>query len=173
MNSELVDRVKTPCVGICSTGIGDSVCRGCKRYTHEVTHWNSYTERQKRLIDQRLSTFLTQIVETKLRVADSALLKWQLITQQISFPSHKNPAIWAYELLRAGASQINDVGQYGLELDAQYRDMDLRELRLAIDAEFFILSQAHYERYFHIELVPEYSQTPDSKADKKEYVEHL
>ncbi|MEC7008614.1 MAG: DUF1289 domain-containing protein, partial [Pseudomonadota bacterium] len=32
--------IKTPCIGVCSTGIGDSVCRGCKRFSHEVIHWN-------------------------------------------------------------------------------------------------------------------------------------
>ncbi|HMW48455.1 MAG TPA: DUF1289 domain-containing protein, partial [Cellvibrionaceae bacterium] len=24
-------QVRTPCIGVCSTGIGDVVCRGCKR----------------------------------------------------------------------------------------------------------------------------------------------
>lgn len=151
MKKELIPRVKTPCVGICSTGIGDSVCRGCKRFAHEVIHWNAYSEAQKRLIDQRLETFLAQIVETKLRVVDPDLLKWHLDVQQIRYPQHKSAAIWAYELLRAGASQIDNLGEYGLEIDAQYRYMDLRALRQAIDAEFYILSEAHYQRYFPLD----------------------
>ena len=53
-------RVKTPCIGVCSTGIGDSVCRGCKRFSHEVIQWNGYTEEQKRIVDQRLSDFLSK-----------------------------------------------------------------------------------------------------------------
>ncbi|MCF8976542.1 DUF1289 domain-containing protein, partial [Pseudomonas edaphica] len=28
--------IKTPCVGLCSTVYGDLVCRGCKRFHHEV-----------------------------------------------------------------------------------------------------------------------------------------
>jgi uncharacterized protein len=150
VSNKLIKSVKTPCIGICSTGIGDSVCRGCKRFAHEVIHWNSYNEQQKQLIDQRLSTFLAQIVETKLRVVDPFLLQRQLDIQQIKYPSHKSPYLWAYELLRAGASQIKDVAQYGLQLDAQYVDSDLRELRLAVDFEFYLLSQAHYERYFQV-----------------------
>ena len=142
------NRVKTPCIGVCSTGIGDSVCRGCKRFAHEVIHWNGYSEIEKRIIDQRLETFLAQIVATKLRVIDSDKLRWQLDTQQITYPKHKSPYIWAYELLRAGASQLNDLADYGLALDAQYRDSKLTELKLAIDGEFFILSDAHYQRYF-------------------------
>ncbi len=143
-----MNRVKTPCIGVCSTGIGDSVCRGCKRFAHEVIHWNGYSEAEKRIIDQRLEYFLAQIVETKLRVRDKEKLKWHLETQQIRYPHHKSPSIWAYELLRAGASQLDDLANYGLELDAQYRHMDLRSLKNAIDSEFFILSEAHYQRYF-------------------------
>jgi predicted Fe-S protein YdhL (DUF1289 family) len=148
VTKQLVERVKTPCIGICSTGIGDSVCRGCKRYAHEVIHWNGYTQAEKRIIDQRLESFLAQIVETKLRVIDKSLLQWNLNAQQISYSKHKSPYIWAYDLLRAGASQLTDLSKYGLALDAQYLNSDLRELRLAIDAEFYILSEAHYQRYF-------------------------
>jgi predicted Fe-S protein YdhL (DUF1289 family) len=148
VGNQLNNRVKTPCVGICSTGIGDSVCRGCKRFAHEVIHWNSYGQQEKGLIIQRLDGFLSQIVSTKLRVFDASLLQWHLDQQQITYDSTKSPYIWAYELLRAGASQLNNLNSYGLELDAQYKGADLRQLRLAIDAEFFILSEAHYERYF-------------------------
>ena len=151
INKQLLLRVKTPCIGVCSTGIGDSVCRGCKRFSHEVIHWNSYSEAQKRLIDQRLEGFLVQIVESKLQIFDRQLLRWHLEQQQISYSEHKNPYIWAYELLRAGASQLGDLTAFGLSLDAQYRDSDLRELRLAIDAEFYILSEAHHQRYFRVD----------------------
>ena len=152
MSSKLVNTVKTPCIGVCSTGIGDSVCRGCKRYAHEVIYWNSYSQAEKRIIDQRLDDFLAQIVATRLRVADPVLLKWHLDTQQINYSEDKNPLLWAYELLRAGASQMGRLSDYGLEVDAQYHDVDLRSMKTAIDTEFFILSEAHYQRYFHVEL---------------------
>ena len=148
MSNQLQERVKTPCIGVCSTGIGDSVCRGCKRFAHEVIHWNGYNQQQKRVIDTRLEDFLSQIVATKLRVLDENLLRWHLDAQQVSYPANKSPYIWAYELLRAGASQLQDLSKYGLQLDAEYIGSDLRELRLAIDAEFYILSEAHYRRYF-------------------------
>ena len=141
-------KVKTPCIGVCSTGIGDSVCRGCKRFAHEVIHWNSYSEAQKRNIDQRLTLFLSQIVETRLQVVNPQLLRWQLDVQQIAYARHKPASIWAYELLRAGASQIDELVSFGLALDAQFRDVALPELKRQIDHEFFILSEAHYQRYF-------------------------
>ncbi|MEE8056611.1 MAG: DUF1289 domain-containing protein [Pseudomonadales bacterium] len=158
MGKALDCRVKTPCIGVCSTGIGDSVCRGCKRFAHEVIHWNSYNQAQKRIIDQRLEQFLAQIVATRLRIVNRDLLQWHLEAQQISYPTQKSPLIWAYELLRAAASQLGELSEYGLELDAQYRDTDLCSLKTAIDNEFFILSEAHYQRYFQVAELGESGQ---------------
>jgi len=144
----MLDRpVKTPCIGVCSTGIGDSVCRGCKRFSHEVIDWNSYTPAQKQVVDGRLSGFLSQCVSNKLRVLDKALLKWQLVVQQIRFVENHDEYCWVFSLLTAGAGQIDNPGDYGFEVDLSYRDMPLIELRETIDQEFYILSEAHYDRY--------------------------
>lgn len=139
--------IKTPCIGVCSTGIGDTVCRGCKRFCHEVIDWNSYSPEQKRVIDQRLSGFLSQCVSNKLRVTDRDLLKWQLEVQQVRHVTHHDEYCWVFSLLKAGAGQIERPGDFGFEVDIVYRDMPLTELRDAIDREFFVLSQAHYDRY--------------------------
>ena len=140
--------IKTPCIGVCSTGLGDNVCRGCKRFVHEVVQWNGLSEQQRESIDQRLTRFLTQIVESKLQIVDLSRLQRQLEIQQIPYPAHKSPYIWAYELLRAGASQIACVEDFGLAVDAAYVEMPLLHLRRVIDEEFYLLSDAHYERYF-------------------------
>ncbi len=139
--------VKTPCIGVCSTGIGDSVCRGCKRFSHEVIHWNSYTGEQKRVIDRRLSGFLSQCVSNRLRVVDEALLKWQLEVQQVRHEPHHDAYCWVFSLLKAGAGQIEQTCDYGFEVDLRYRDMSLSDLREEIDTEFYQLSEAHYDRY--------------------------
>jgi uncharacterized protein len=139
--------VKTPCIGVCSTGIGDSVCRGCKRFSHEVIAWNSYTPAQKQAVDGRLSGFLSQCVSNKLRVLDKSLLKWQLLVQQVRFVEHHDEYCWVFSLLKAGAGQIDNSCDYGFELDLLFREMPLVELRDLIDQEFFTLSEAHYERY--------------------------
>lgn len=139
--------VKTPCIGVCSTGIGDRVCRGCKRFAHEVINWNSYSNDEKQLIDRRLSEFLSQCTRTKLRVVDAALLQEQLEAQQVRYAPHQDPHCWAYALLKAGATQITDPAAYGLQIDAEYRQRPLEELRRAIDEEFYTLSDAYYERY--------------------------
>lgn len=139
--------VKTPCIGVCSTGIGDSVCRGCKRFIHEVIDWNSYTEAQKQAVDGRLSDFLSRCVSNKLRVLDKALLKWQLTVQQIRFVEHHDEYCWVFSLLKAGAGQIDNPLDYGFEVDLSYRELALIHLRDRIDQEFYILSEAYFERY--------------------------
>lgn len=140
-------RVKTPCIGVCSTGIGDSVCRGCKRFSHEVIDWNSYTLEQKRIVDQRLSGFLSQCVSNKLRVTDKALLRWQLQVQNIRHAEHHDEYCWVFSLLKAGAGQIEQARDFGFEVNLAFRELPLVELRELIDSEFLTLSQAHYDRY--------------------------
>jgi predicted Fe-S protein YdhL (DUF1289 family) len=146
----LETRVKTPCIGVCSTGIGDRVCRGCKRFAHEVINWNGYSEAEKRLIDQRLGDFLSRCTQNKLQVLDAELLEQQLVSRQIAYPAHRDVYCWAYALLKAGASQIGDPSEYGLQIDAEFRELPLAELRKVIDEEFYILSEAYYERYISI-----------------------
>jgi predicted Fe-S protein YdhL (DUF1289 family) len=133
----MLDRpVKTPCIGVCSTGIGDTVCRGCKRFSHEVIDWNSYTLVQKRIIDQRLCEFLSQCVSNKLQVRDKSLLQWQLQVQNVRYMEHHDEYCWVFSLLKAGAGQIDNSLEFGFEVDLRYREMPLGELREQIDAEF-------------------------------------
>jgi len=144
----LLPPVNTPCIGVCSTGIGDSVCRGCKRFSHEVIHWNAYTREQKRVVDERLAGFLAQCVGNRIALVDSALLRWQLDVQQVRYCAHHDPLCWVFSLLRAGAGQIDNTRDYGFEVQPPYRHCSLLALREEIDREFYVLSEAHYERYF-------------------------
>ena len=140
-------RVKTPCIGVCSTGIGDRVCRGCKRFAHEVIHWNRYTEAEKQLIEGRLSGFLSQCVRNKLQVADADLLRRELERLRVEFPPSRDCYCWAYCLLKAAGGQIESAAAFGLLIKAEFQNVPLDELRRIIDEEFFTLSDAYYERY--------------------------
>lgn len=140
--------VKTPCIGVCSTGIGDTVCRGCKRFSHEVIAWNRYTQDERRAVLQRIDVLLGQIVARWLVIDDIGQLRRQLKLQQINFDENRYPASWVVELLKAGASQIEDPVLFGLALCERAQGKNLRELRDAIEKEFYELSCGHYERYF-------------------------
>ncbi|MFI8483245.1 DUF1289 domain-containing protein [Pseudomonas sp. NPDC078700] len=139
--------IKTPCVGLCSTVYGDLVCRGCKRFHHEVIAWNGYDEEAKQAVWQRLEVLLVQVMEAKVEVFDAPRLREQLVQRQVRFVPNQSPYCWAYQLIARGARVINQLEAYGMVLLPEFRNWSLPELRDAIDREFFILSEAHYERY--------------------------
>ena len=145
--------VKTPCIGVCSTGIGDAVCRGCKRFSHEVIAWNGYTQDERRAVLQRIDILLEKIVARWVVINDCEILSSQLRLQQISFDSQRATASWVVELLKAGASQIEDPASFGLALCEQAQGKSLRDLRDEIEKEFYELSCAHFDRYFQRTLI--------------------
>lgn len=139
--------IKTPCVGLCSTVYGDLVCRGCKRFHHEVVNWNLYGDEEKQAVWLRLERLLVQVVQAKLEVFDVDLLRQQLEQRQIRFLPQQSPYCWAYQLIVRGARQIQRIEAYGVALLPEFRDIRLPALREAIDREYFLLSEAHYQRY--------------------------
>ena len=141
-------RIKTPCVGICSTGIGDEVCRGCKRFAHEVIDWNSYNYEQKAIIESRLVSLLTNIIQNKFEIIDEQKLKWQIQNQPVTVPEHRNLYCQAYELIKAGASQIKYMEDFGLRLFPEFESHSLKQICEEVDHEFYALSVAHHDRYF-------------------------
>jgi predicted Fe-S protein YdhL (DUF1289 family) len=140
-------RIKTPCVGLCSTVFGDQVCRGCKRFHHEIVNWNLYSNEEKRAVWERLEVLLIQVMQGKLTVFDPHMLRGQLEQRKIRFNPAQSTLCWAYQLIAKGARVINQLDAYGITLMPEFRDWPLPDLRDAIDREFFILSEAHYERY--------------------------
>lgn len=148
MSSDLHhQRIVTPCIGVCSTALGDSVCRGCKRFNHEVIRWNGYSEPEKQSVDKRLEQLLSQVMQGKFTIFDEGLLRWQIHTQQIRIYPYRDMYCALFELLRAGAGQIRDPRQFGFEPLAEYEGQSLFALREQVDREFYVLSEVYYERH--------------------------
>ncbi len=145
---KLDQRIITPCIGVCSTALGDSVCRGCKRFSHEVIQWNGYSEREKRYVDQRLEQLLSQVMQGKFMIFDEGLLRWQVHTQQVRIFPYRDAYCALFELLRAGASQITEPRLFGFDVLPGYREHALPELREQVDREFYVLSEVYYERHW-------------------------
>ena len=143
-------KVITPCIGVCSTGIGDSVCRGCKRFSHEVIDWNGYTEAQRALVVERLDRFLTQVVANMIDIFDEQRLLEQMHYQQIKFNAELSSSRWVYELLRNGASQIKHPEKFGFRLKAQWQRFSLEQIKQFLEQDFYTLSCAHYDRYISV-----------------------
>ena len=77
----------TPCVGICSTTYGDLVCRGCKRFSHEIVAWNVYTEDQRERVWSRLHALRDQATAVFVTVSDEQMLRDAALTARIEFPA--------------------------------------------------------------------------------------
>jgi uncharacterized protein len=139
------NKASTPCLGICSTTYGDNVCKGCKRFVHEVINWNKYSILEKELVNTRLEDFKLMVLRDRLSVSNSDLLASKLNEKGINFNDALDPLTWIFDLLRAAGSQPLDLEQFGITLHAP---IDLEELKNQIYLEFLELSEAHYQRYF-------------------------
>jgi len=142
--------VKTPCIGICSTVFGDEVCRGCKRFQHEIIQWNGYDDDAKRSVLNRLELLKVQIMESRIRITDESLLKAQLLENKIKFDEDNNALCWVFDLLRSGSQSITNPVNYGFEL-IDNSVSNLSVLKKVMEDELFKLSEAHYQRYFKTE----------------------
>ncbi len=50
----------SPCVGHCTTVLGDDVCRSCLRTFEEVTRWPEMSEVERKQVNQRISILRTK-----------------------------------------------------------------------------------------------------------------
>ncbi|MFP5414813.1 MAG: DUF1289 domain-containing protein [Gammaproteobacteria bacterium] len=137
----------TPCIGICSAGIGDSVCRGCMRCAHEVSQWNGFSAAERQLVWARLDRFLVQIVNNRLELLDLALLKAALTNWNIPCDPARPPQRWLYDLLRLAGSRIGAPVTCGFGILPGSEDLSAAQLCREIEREWHALSLAHFERY--------------------------
>ena len=143
-------KVKTPCVGICSTVFGDQVCRGCKRFDHEVIEWNGYSDIEKETVWNRLEALKVLIMKSKITIKDETLLKTKLDAHKISYYEKVDPYCWVFDLIKQASQSITNLAEFGLQ-PLFKSSVDLVELKRLIEEELFTLSEAHYQRYFRLE----------------------
>lgn len=137
--------IPTPCVGICSTVFGDTVCRGCKRYAQEIIDWNAYGANQRQVVERRLNDLLVRVLVDKIRVTDPGLLAARLRDHGIRFSRYRDPVCWVLDLLRTLRNLIRSPRHWGFEVLGSWRGCTLTELYMQIDQEFYALSEAHYD----------------------------
>ena len=142
--------VKTPCIGVCSTVFGDEVCRGCKRFQHEIIKWNAYDDVEKRSVLNRLELLKVQIMQSKVLIIDEDLLRSKLDEYKVKFDEDSDSLCWVFDLLRSGSQSIADPTEFGFDL-INSSVPNLSELKKVMEEELFQLSEAHYQRYFKTE----------------------
>ena len=78
-------RSSTPCLGICSTTFGDEVCKGCKRFAHEIVSWTKYSPEEREIINLRLEKFKIKILKRRFKIIDKELFASKLDEKAINF----------------------------------------------------------------------------------------
>ncbi len=143
------NRSSTPCIGICSTTFGDDVCKGCKRFSHEITNWGKFSTDERAVVNSRLEQFKTTILEEKFTISDSELFESKMNEFSINFNSSLDPITWIFDLLRASSNKDLNVNDFGVEILPAFSDLSLIELRDLINQEMLQLSEAHYYKFFN------------------------
>tara|TARA_B100001250_G_scaffold297962_1_gene259448 strand:- start:3584 stop:4030 length:447 start_codon:yes stop_codon:yes gene_type:complete len=138
-------RSSTPCLGICSTTFGDEVCKGCKRFAHEIVSWTKYSLEEREIINDRLEKFKIKILQNRFKIIDSNLLATRLEEKAINFNHSLDPLTWIFDLFRAAGSQEFDLRNFGIESLSHFNPKTIKD---DINKELLQLSEAHHERYF-------------------------
>jgi uncharacterized protein len=147
-------RVKTPCIGICSTtSVGDRICRGCKRFAIEVIDWNSYTDAEKQAVLDRVESLIKPIVETRFIIRSTTKLAAGLRQWAVPYNTSMSPASWLHNLLKKRHRELRDLSEQGLfelgvEIRAEWQHLDLAALAEDMDQQLLRLCEAHQIRYF-------------------------
>ena len=146
-------RVLTPCIGLCSTTYGDSVCKGCKRFAHEIIDWNRYDESQKMAVMARLTQLMVDVVSRYLMVIDISLLQTTLDTYSLRYRKDQPPECWAYDLFRQTKGRFSHITDLGLAKVPEVERLGTTDLWHQMNKDFLEISEGHYERYFLQPLV--------------------
>ena len=148
--SGIKQKTRSPCVGICSTTYGDLVCRGCRRFAHEIVGWNGYTEEQKVSILERLKQIKKEVVSQHLHIANHP--RFEELCNEVGFESvdldEKKYAVLAYLITKSERLDFSGLEVTGLHEDS----LDVSKLMSGLESEMYVRAQAHYERNFKIKV---------------------
>ena len=146
MSKDSSARTRTPCVGICSTTYGDDVCRGCKRFIHEVIIWNSFNPEEKESVWKRLEKLKTLIMQSKISIINETLMEEKIEELQLKINSDLNSLSKAFEIVKLTSKSFDDLNEFGIKI--VNKDVSLIDLKEEIEKELYDLSMAHFNRYF-------------------------
>jgi len=52
---------ESPCIGHCTTALGDEVCRSCLRTFDEITRWVEMSDDERRAVNLRIARLARQL----------------------------------------------------------------------------------------------------------------
>lgn len=126
----------TPCAGRCSTVFGDAVCRGCRRFNHEVIKWNTYSAAQQNAVWVRLDAQLDQILVPMLPLADLRHVEGFVLSKRVRLRPEASKGRKLYHALKLCEKNKNFTPESGLGIAEQqvkglWQEFERRVLALA------------------------------------------
>ena len=145
-------RRPTPCVGICSTTFGDLVCRGCKRFSHEIVDWNSYDDSQKEIIWERLEKIKEQVVGQIVKRKDEKLFESAIEAQKINEQQEYQAIYVLLQRLVRHSKQLSFAGLENASPEHEKNEEEIDSLVTLqqIDKEIVVRSRAFYELSYKV-----------------------
>ena len=124
-------------------------CKGCKRFSYEITNWGKFSTDERAVVNSRLEQFKITILEEKFIISDNNLFESKMNEFSINFNSSLDPITWVFDLLRASSHEDLDLSEFGIEILPKFSNLSLLELRDLINQEMLQLSEAHYYKFFN------------------------
>lgn len=131
----------TPCAGRCSTVFGDYVCRGCRRFNHEVIDWNSYSTEQQISIWARLDSQLDQVLLPMLPNANQTQVEIFLHDKHVRLMPNASLGRKYYHAVRLCEKTPKFCEISGLNIDEQ----QIKALWQEFEQRILALALAHYD----------------------------
>ncbi|WOE31405.1 MULTISPECIES: DUF1289 domain-containing protein [unclassified Acinetobacter] len=134
----------TPCAGRCSTVFGDAVCRGCRRFNHEVIYWNTYSAEQQTAVWLRLDVQLDQILIPMLPHANLDQVERFIDEKRVRWRQDASSGRKLYHALKLCQKNKNFLAQSGLAIEVA----DLQPLWQTFEQRILALAIASYDLAF-------------------------
>lgn len=131
----------TPCAGRCSTVFGDAVCRGCRRFNHEVIQWNTYSADEKQSIWKRLDAQLDQILVPMLPRANLPHIEGFIHSKRVRIFETASKGRKLYHALKICEKNKHLALESGLGIDAQ----QVKPLWTEFERRVLALANASYD----------------------------
>ena len=145
-------RSATPCIGICSTTFGDDVCKGCRRFSHEIISWPKYSDDERAIVNSRLEQFKIKVLQEKFSIIDPDVFHSKLSEHSIKFNDSMEPITWLFDLLRASGKQELNLEDFGVQVLPQFAHYPLPDLNQLMNTEFSELSEAYFNRFHNLSI---------------------
>ena len=128
------------------------MCRGCKRFSHEIVDWNSYDDAQKETIWERLETFKKQVVEQIVRFKDQYRFQSAIEAQKIKEPEDYQAVYLLLQRLVRHSKTLSFAGLENVSPDFEIMEGEIDSLLTLqqIDKEIVTRSRAFYERSYKV-----------------------